>query len=115
MRKALADYTPNQGGGGSDPTVDKGKLVTRIHEIIVAASEFLGEHKFSLDDLVNTQKGAFEQLSLLQDVTNAMCETLEIKKTYQTYASEPARLMKYANRNDADTQTRSYKDAIIAI
>ena len=115
LRKALADYTPNQGGGGSDPTVDKGKLVTRIHEIIVAASEFLGEHKFSLDDLVNTQKGAFEQLSLLQDVTNAMCETLEIKKTYQTYASEPARLMKYANRNDADTQTRAYKDAIIAI
>lgn len=116
LRKALADYTANQGGGGgTDPTVDKEKLIARIHEIIAEASAFLGEHNFSLDALVNTQKGTFEQLSLLQDATNAMCETLEIKKTYQTYASELARLMKYADRNDVDTQTRAYKDAIIAI
>ena len=116
LRKALADYTANQGGGGgTDPTVDKEKLIARIHEIIAEASVFLGEHNFSLDALVNTQKGTFEQLSLLQDATNAMCETLEIKKTYQTYASELARLMKYADRNDVDTQTRAYKDAIIAI
>ena len=116
LRKALADYTANQGGGGgTDPTVDKEKLIARIHEIIAEATTFLGEHHFSLDALVNTQKGTFEQLSLLQDATNAMCETLEIKKTYQTYASELARLMKYADRNDVDTQTRAYKDAIIAI
>ena len=116
LRKALADYTANKGGGGgTDPTVDKEKLIARIHEIIAEASAFLDEHNFSLDALVNTQKGTFEQLSLLQDATNAMCETLEIKKTYQTYASELARLMKYADRNDVDTQTRAYKDAIIAI
>ncbi|WP_262393932.1 hypothetical protein [Youxingia wuxianensis] len=116
LRKALADYTANQGGGeGTDPTVDKEKLIARIHEIIAAASAFLGEHDFSLDALVNTKIGTFEQLSLLQDATNAMCETLEIRKTYQTYASELARLMKYVDRNDVDAQTRTYKDAIIAI
>lgn len=116
LRKALADYTANKGGGdGTDPTVDKEKLIARIHEIIAAASAFLGEHDFSLDALVNTKIGTFEQLSLLQDATNAMCETLEIRKTYQTYASELARLMKYVDRNDVDAQTRTYKDAIIAI
>lgn len=116
LRKALADYTANQGGGeGTDPTVDKEKLIARIHEIIAAVSAFLGKHDFSLDALVNTKIATFEQLSLLQDATNAMCETLEIKKTYQTYASELARLMKYADRNDVDAQTRAYKDAIIAI
>lgn len=117
LRKALADYTANNNGniGDADPTVDKEELLARIHEIIATTSAFLEEHNFALDALVNTEKGTFEQLSLLHDATNAMCETLEIKKTYQTYASELARLMKYTDRNDVDIQTRAYKDAIIAI
>ncbi len=44
-----------------------------------------------------------------------MCASLEIKKEYQTYASELARLMKYADRNDIPTETRAYNDAILAI
>lgn len=38
LRKALADYTANT-GGGTDPTVDKGELIARILEVI-AATDF---------------------------------------------------------------------------
>ncbi|MCD8009344.1 MAG: DUF3387 domain-containing protein, partial [Lachnospiraceae bacterium] len=114
LRKALADYTANvDGGNRSDPTIDKTELIARIHEVIGAASKYLAEHDFSLKALVEATD--FKKLSLLQDAANAMCETLEIKKTFQTYAVELNRLMKYVNRDDVDQETRAYKDAIIAI
>ena len=116
LRKALADYTANVGGqGGTDPTIDKEKLIARIHEIISAATGFLHEHGFDLKSLVDARRGTFEQLSLIEDATNAMCESMETKKEYQTYASELARLMKYTDRNDIPTETKTYKDAILAI
>ena len=63
----------------------------------------------------NVENGTFEQLKLLQDAENAMCESLEIKKTYQTYARELSRLVKYADRDDITEEAKAYKDAIIAI
>lgn len=116
LRKALADYTGNVGGQGStDPTIDKEKLIARINEIIKLVSAFLYSHGFDLKTLVNAQKGTFQQLSLIEDATNAMCESIKIKKEYQTYASELARLMKYADRDDVTDETRAYKNAILAI
>lgn len=47
LRKALADYTANVGGNrGTDPTVDKEKLITRIIETIAKTKAFLLEHDF---------------------------------------------------------------------
>ncbi|MCM1493658.1 MAG: type I restriction endonuclease subunit R [Muribaculaceae bacterium] len=116
LRKALADYTANADGiTGTDPTIDKKKLIARIHEVIGLVTEYLSRHGFTLEKLVNCKKGTFEQLQLLQDAANAMCETLEIKKTYQTYASELSRLIKYADRDDISDETRAYKDAIKAV
>ena len=116
LREALADYTANKNGNnGADPTVDKDKLIARIIEIIGETNDFLSDYGFSLKALVEAPKGTFEQLALIQDATNAMCETLEIKKTYQTYASELLRLMKYVDRDDVDSKTRAYRDAIKAI
>lgn len=116
LREALADYTANKNGyNGADPTVDKDKLIARIIEIIGETNDFLSDYGFSLKALVEAPKGTFEQLALIQDATNAMCETLEIKKTYQTYASELLRLMKYVDRDDVDSEIRAYKDAIKAI
>lgn len=92
LRQALADYTGNRGSGGNDPTVDKDKLIGRIHEVITSADAFLAEHNFSLKVLVNAAKGTFEQLSLIQEAVNAMCESLEVRKTYLTYAGELNRL-----------------------
>lgn len=116
LRKALADYTANVDGiTGTDPTIDKEKLIARIHEVIGLSTEYLSRHGFTLEKLVRCKKGTFEQLQLLQDAANAMCETLEIKKTYQTYASELFRLIKYADRDDISDETRAYKDAIKAV
>lgn len=113
LRKALADYTANQGGASVDPTLDKEVLINRIHEVIEAADDFFAQHEFSLKELVEAKD--FAKIALLQTAANAMCETLEIKKTFQTYASELARLMKYVDRDDVDSITRQYKDAIIAV
>ncbi|MDE5967103.1 MAG: type I restriction endonuclease subunit R [Lachnospiraceae bacterium] len=116
LRKALADYTANSEGiAGADPTVDKDKLIARIHDVIDSAKEYLNRHDFELEQLVKCERGTFERLKLLQDATNAMCESLEIKKTYQTYACELSRLIKYADRDDISDETRAYKDAIVAI
>lgn len=114
LRKALADYTANVSGGAvTDPTVDKEQLIAKILETIVAADTFLKEHGFSLKELVEAKD--FDKLALLQMAANAMCETLEIKKTFQTMASELCRLVKYADRQDITSKTKSYKDAIVAI
>ena len=44
-----------------------------------------------------------------------MSGTLEEKKTFQTYASELMRLMKYANRENVEADVRSQYEAIAAI
>ena len=114
LRKALADYTANvTGSGGSDPTVDKEKLIARILETIGAAEVFLDAYDFSLQDLICATD--FEKLALLQTAANAVSSTIEEKKTFQTYASELIRLMKYTNREDIEADVRKRYEAIVAI
>lgn len=113
LRKALADYTANSGNANVDPTIDKEVLIARIHEVIDSAINFLAEQDFVLQNLVEAT--AFAKLALLQDAADAVCESLEVKKTFQTYVSELARLMKYADRDDINVDIRKKKDAIIAI
>ena len=50
LRKALADYTANVGGGSTDPTIDKGELIERVLETIAAADEFLDSKDFDLEE-----------------------------------------------------------------
>ena len=113
LRKALADYTANQSGVSIDPTVDKEVLIARILEVIKAADQFLATHDFDLKALVDAT--GFHKAYLLETAADAMCASLEIKKEFQTYAVELTRLMKYADRDDVDDETRGKKDAIIAI
>ncbi|MBR5471584.1 MAG: type I restriction endonuclease subunit R [Oscillibacter sp.] len=114
LRKALADYTANvTGNGGSDPTVDKDKLIARILETIAAAEAFLDGYGFDLRALINARD--FEKLALLQTAANAVSSTIEEKKTFQTYASELIRLMKYTNREDIELDVRKQYEAIAAI
>ena len=114
LRKALADYTANVGGQGSnDPTINKEDLLKRIDEVIGLATNFLAQKDFKLNDLIEAVD--FHKLSLLQTAANTICETIEYKKAYQTYASELSRLMKYVNRDDISTKTRKQYEAIIAI
>ena len=114
LRKALADYTANAGGnGGSDPTVDKDELIARIIETIRKADAFLSENDFDLEMLINAYD--FMKLSYLQEAANAVCGSIEDKKTYTTYASELNRLMKYTDRDDITGHTRKQYEAIAAI
>lgn len=92
LRKALADYTANVGGGGgTDPTVDKKELIARIIETIDKAKTFLSENDFDLEMLISAYD--FMKLSYLQEAANAVCGSIEDKKTFSTYASELNRLM----------------------
>lgn len=114
LRKALADYTVNVGGnGGTDPTVDKDKLIARIIETIAKAKAFLSEKDFDLQMLMDAYD--FMKLSYLQEAANAVCGTIEDKKTFTTYASELKRLMKYIDRDDIADHTRKEYEAIAAI
>lgn len=114
LRKALADYTANVSGiSGTDPTIDKKELISRITDTIGKAKIFLAEHDFDLESLIVAV--GFAKLSYLQEVANAVCGTIENKKTYSTYASELNRLMKYIDRADITEHTRKQYEAIAAI
>ena len=114
LRQALADYTKNVGGtGGEDPTVDKEKLIARILEIIEKTKVFLSERDFRLQDLIDAVD--FKKLALLQTAANAVCGTMEDKKTFSTYASELKRLMKYIDRKELTKADRKEFEAIAAI
>ena len=114
LRKALADYTANVGDNiGTDPMIDKDKLISRIIETIDKAELFLSENDFDLQMLINAYD--FTKLSYIQEAANAVCGSIEDKKTYTTYASELNRLMKYTNRDDITGQTRKRYEAISAI
>ena len=57
----------------------------------------------------------FMKLSYLQEAANAVCGTIEDKKTFTTYASEIKRLMKYIDRDNITDDTRKEYEAIAAI
>ncbi|MDU6598387.1 type I restriction endonuclease subunit R [Finegoldia magna] len=114
LRKALADYTANVSGNeGSDPTINKDELIVRIIETIGKADEFLNENNFDLEMLINAYD--FMKLSYLQEAANAVCGSIEDKKTFTTYASELNRLMKYTDRDDITGHARKKYEAISAI
>ena len=114
LRKALVDYTANVGGkGGTDPTVDKEKLIERIYETIDQAKSFLSAKGFALDKLIAARD--FGKLALLKEAANAVCGSIEDRKTFGTYAQELNRLMKYADRGDISPASRREYEAIEAI
>ena len=114
LRKALADYTANVGGGdGNDPTVDKEELIARIIEATAKAKSFLASKECDLQKLIDARD--FSKIACLQEATNAVCGTLEEKKTFTTYASELNRLIKYVDRNDITDDARKEYEAISAI
>ena len=115
LRQALADYTanPEGGEGGNDPTIDKQELIKHVHEAIAAATAFLKEHEFEIQNLIEADN--FFKLFLLKEAANAMCETTEVRKTYCTYATTLLKLWKYLDREDITTEMKQHKDAIEAI
>ena len=115
LRQALADYTanPDGGEGSNDPTVNKEELIKHVWETIAAAELFLHEKGFELQVLVEAQ--SFKKLSLLKKAANLLCDTIETRKTYCTYATTLLRLWKYLDREDITEAMRKKKDALEAI
>ena len=114
LRKALADYTANIGCiDGTDPTVDKVKLIERILDTLEKAKLFLAERGFVLQDLICSYD--FPKMYYLQKGANIVCGTLEERKTFSAYASELNRLMKYTDRDDIDRNVRKEYEAVAAI
>ena len=114
LRQALADYTANPGGeGGNDPTVDKKELIKNVIETIAAAESYLDEHGFSLQKLIDAHD--FDKLPIMKEGANAMCETVEIRKSYSTFISTLLKLWKYLDREDITVEMRRKKDAVEAI
>ena len=114
LRQALADYTANVGGnGGTDPTIDKKQLIDRILETIGKTKLFLNDRGFDLQMLIDALD--FMKLSYLKDAADIVCNSIEEKKTFTTYASELNRLVKYLDRNDVDYVVRKEYEAIAAI
>ena len=114
LRKALADYTANKNGKEvSDPTVDKEQMIQRILETIAKVKEFLNTNGFELKELIDAT--GFSKMSLLQDAANIVCESIETKKTFTTYAADIERFMKYADREDVAGNDRKECEAILAI
>lgn len=114
LRKALADYTANIGCiDGTDPTVDKVKLIERILDTLEKAKLFLAERGFVLQDLICSYD--FPKMYYLQKGANIVCGTVEDRKTFSAYASELNRLMKYTDRDDIDRNVRKEYEAVAAI
>lgn len=114
LRKALADYTANVGGQrGDDPTVDKDLLIKRIIETIEKTKDYLKTKDYDLQNLIDAS--GFEKLTQLQAAANAVCSSVEDKKSFTTYASELKRLMKYTDRDEVTGAPRKEYEAIAAI
>ena len=115
LREALANYTANPEGNtqGEDPTIDKNELIKQINNVIAGATAFLWEHHIGLNKIIEAQE--FAKLAYLKDAADAMCASLEIRKTYCTFATTLLNLWRYLNREDITTELKQPKDAIEAI
>lgn len=115
LRQALADYTANPEGGedGKDPTINKDELIRHVLEVMAAAENFLHDHGFELQNLIDAEN--FDKLSLLRQAANQMCETVETRKEYCTYATTLLKLWKFLDREDIADGMKPRKDAIEAI
>ena len=114
LKQALADYTANANGlEGNDPTIDKEKLIKNVDETIAATREFLKEHGIDLQELIEAE--SFMKLSMLKTAADAMCATVEIRKSYCTLATTLLNRWKYLDRDDITPERKQAKDAIEAI
>ena len=111
LKKALNDYTKNV--NLPDPTIDKKELVQQILNAVSGADQLMKQCGFILDTLIHATN--FQKLTLLADGAEAMSSSPEVKKTFNTYAGEISRLMKYLDRDDVSQDTRTQIDAILAV
>ena len=114
LKKALSDYTANNNGRNEiDPTFNKEELIEQIIRAVADTKQLLAEHDFDLDSLSKAEN--FKKMALLKDGAEVMFFDPETKKSFDTYAKEINRLVKYLDRNDVTQDVRDQTDAFCAI
>ena len=114
LRQALADYTSDKNrSGGSDPTIDKAKLLERIRKLIADTAQILKENGFTLQKLVDAS--GFAKLALLKDAADAVCAPIATKKKFQVHAMELKRLCRFVDYKELTPDEKKNKDAIVNI
>ena len=93
--------------------VDKEELIKNVWEIIATAEAFLHDKGFELQELIDAM--SFEKLSLLKKAANLLCDTIETRKSFCTFATSLLNLWKYLDREDITKDMRKKKDALEAI
>ena len=87
--------------------------IKKILETIAAIDAYMLEHGFELKKLVEASD--FAKLALVVSGANAMCATMEIRKTFEIQARELFRTFKYVERKEVPDDTFHYKNAISAV
>ena len=105
LKKALANYTRTAGepGGGNDPTEDKDKLIAKIVATVNEVKDLLKQQGCDLEKLRAAQ--GFDKEEILEDIEDALCASLELKKNFQVRAGDIQRMLKLVDRKEIPNDT----------
>ena len=113
MRKALADYTNTKEGTGTDPVVDKEKLLAKIASLTVVVEQLLLDNDFDLG-LLMSAKG-FDKISAVKDGANAVCGSQEQRKRFCIVSRELFKMYKFTKLEEVGLELWQRRDALRAI
>ena len=113
MRKALADYTNTKEGTGTDPVVDKEKLLAKIASLTVDLEQLLLDNDFDLG-LLMSAKG-FDRISAVKDGANAVCGSQEQRKRFCIVSRELFKMYKFTKLEEVGLELWQRRDALRAI
>lgn len=114
LRKALADYTiDRQALNGTDPTIDKGKLIELVKKELDTIEKYLADHGFYLDSILDAE--GLDKVSEIRQGADVMCTSTEIMKAYCMMVSSMLNHWKYLDSEDYDNSMKSRRDAMEAI
>ncbi len=114
LEKALVDYTTTgTAGGGHTVTIDRDQLIKALYEAVTSAIDFLKQHNFNLDDLINAKN--FAKIKMIQNGAESIASPDVVKKEFCTKVSEFLRLYKYATKDEITTELKKQHDALEAI
>lgn len=114
LRKALADYTVDRSKrSGTDPTIDKVKLIEQVKKEITAIENYLVKYHFEINNVVETQ--GLQRMSELRRGADVVCTSSEIRKTYGMMVSMMLNHWKYLDHEDYTKEMKAKRDAMEAI
>ena len=84
LEKALVDYTTTgTAGGGHTVTIDRDQLIKALYESVVSAIDFLKQHNFNLDDLINAKN--FAKIKMIQNGAESIASPDVVKKEFSAF------------------------------